>query len=101
MFFMEHSVHSHRRANVPSTPTQHDYNSAHTLTVTDFCFRRPVCRPSVCLSRIRSRKLSEMSAKFCRLYVGNRDQMSDFAPEVAKHSTATISGVCKPTVSLR
>ena len=44
---------------------------------------------SVCLSRIRSRKLSETGARFCHLYRKleslSKNMTSDFAPEVAKY----------------
>ena len=42
---------------------------SHTYSVRAFCFGRRVCRLSVvCLSRVRSRKLREIRAKFRHLY---------------------------------
>ena len=50
---------------------------------------RRVCLSVVCLSRVRSRKLGEICAKFRRLYrkseSENKNMTSDFAPEVAKY----------------
>ena len=58
----------------------------HTYSVTAFCFGRCVCL--VCLSRIRSRKLSEIGMKFRHLYrksgLPSKNMMSYFALEVAK-----------------
>jgi len=36
----------------------------HTVSVRALCFGRRVCLSSVCLSRVSSRKLSEIGAKF-------------------------------------
>jgi len=48
-----------------------------------------VCRPSVCLSRIKSRKLSEIGAKFHHLDSKsgspNKNMTSYFVPEVANY----------------
>ena len=44
---------------------------------------------SVCLSCVRSQKLSEIGTKFCHLYrklgLSSKNMMSDFATEVAKY----------------
>ena len=64
-----------------------------------------ICRLSVCLSRIRSQKLSERGATFRHVYrkLGSpsKNITSAFAPEVAKYpqkypAEATILGVCEP-----
>ena len=58
-------------------------------SVTAFCFARRVCLSVVCLSRVRSRKLGETSAKFRHSYTKStsesKNMTSDFAPEVAKY----------------
>jgi len=45
-----------------------------------------------CLSRVISRKLSEIGTKFRRLYrkseLSSKNMTSDFAPEVAKYPTS-------------
>jgi len=52
------------------------------------CLSSVVCLSSVCLSRVRSRKLSEMDAKFRHFYrksgSPSKNMTSHFAPEVAK-----------------
>jgi len=67
--------------------------SAHTLTVWElFVSVVPsvvVCVSSICLSRVRSRKINEIGAKFSHLYrksgSPSKNITSDFAPEMAKH----------------
>ena len=63
----------------------------YTYSVRAFCFGRRVCRLSICLSslsRVRSRKLREIRAKFRHLYrkLGSpsKNITSEFALEVAK-----------------
>ena len=50
------------------------------------CFGRRVCRLSVCLSRVRCRKLSQIGAKFhhfCKKSGSpSKNRTSDFAPEI-------------------
>ena len=52
-----------------------------------------VCLSSVCMSRVRSRILRDMSAKFRHLYgksgSESKNLTSDFAPEVAKYPQKT------------
>jgi len=71
-------------AHSAATTTTNYYYHSHTLSVRAFC---NVCR--VCLSCIRSRKLSELDTKFCCLYrklrSPSKNMTSDFAPEVAKY----------------
>ena len=79
--------------NVPSTPTQHDSNSArspflcsHTLTVTAFCVGRRVCRLSVCqISRTRRDRRQIWSPTCRKSGSPSKNMTSDFAPEVANH----------------
>jgi len=53
---------------------------------------------SVCLSRIRFRKLSKIGVKFCHLYKKSgllrKNTTSDFAPEVAKYPKSNPKIVC-------
>jgi len=62
---------------------------SHTYSVRAFCFSRRVCLSSVCQSRVRSRKLGEISAKFRHYYrksgSESKNMTSDFAPDVAKY----------------
>ena len=61
-----------------------------------FCFGRRVCRLSV--SRVRSRKLSEIGAKFRRLYgksmSPSKNITSDFASEVAIYPKSSTFQEC-------
>ena len=61
---------------------------SHTVGVRALCFSHRFCH--LCLSCIRSQKLSKISAKFCRLHrklgLPSKNMMSYFAPEVAKYS---------------
>jgi len=65
---------------------------SHIYSVRAFCFSRRVCRLfvclSVCLSRVRSRKLRDIRAKFYYPYeksgLESKNMTSDFAPEMAK-----------------
>jgi len=66
------------------------YLLTYTYSVRAFCFSRRICRLlSICLCCIRSRKLSEIGAKFCHLYRTSgslsKNIMSYFALEVAKY----------------
>jgi len=67
---------------------------SHTYSVRAFCFGRSICRLSVCLSRVRSCKLSEIGAKFYQLYrksgSASKNMTLDFAPDVAKYSVPTF-----------
>jgi len=76
-----------------------------------FCNGRRVCL-SVCLSRVRSRKLSDIGAKFrhlCRkLGSPSKNMTLDFAPEVDKYPKSSLKlqnspkwGECEPVASLR
>ena len=60
----------------------------HIYSVTVFCFGRCICLSVVCLSRIISKKLSEIRAKFihiCRkLGSESKNMTTHFALEVAK-----------------
>ena len=67
---------------------------SHTYSVRAFCFGRRVClsvclSSVVCMSRVRSRKLGEICAKFRHRYrksgSESKNTTSDFAPEVAKY----------------
>jgi len=66
---------------------------SHTFSVRAFCFGRriclSVCLSSVSLSRVRSRKLRTIRAKFRHPYkqlgLESKNIMSDFASEVAKY----------------
>jgi len=66
-----------------------DLLGSHTVSVRAFCSTRRICYLSVCLSRIRSWKLSEIGAKFHCLYrklVSPCKNMTSYlAPEVAKY----------------
>jgi len=61
---------------------------SHTYSVRTFCFGHHVCLLSVCLSRVRSRKLCKIYGKFCHHYKKSRSEgkniTSYFALEVAK-----------------
>ena len=64
----------------PQTPpTSRTHSKPHfwlrACSVRAFCFVRRVCL-SVCLSRVRSRKLVEIGAKFCRP-IGNRGHQQE------------------------
>ena len=68
--------------------------SRRTYSMRAFCFgRRALACLSVCLCRVRSRKLSKIGVKFRRLYrklrSPNKNMMPDFAPEVAKYSKSS------------
>ena len=68
--------------------------SCHLTCYCCFCFGRRVCRLSVCLSRVRSRKLSEIGAKkfrhFCRKSGSSSKNMrSDFSLEVVKYTKSS------------
>ena len=80
-----------------------------TYSVRAFCFGCCVCHLSlfvICLSRVRSRKLSEIGAKFHRLYrksgLPSKNMTSDFAPEVVKYpkSRPTLQNSQKECASL-
>jgi len=67
----------------------------HHVSISALCFGHRICL-SVCLSPIRSRKLSEIGAKFhhlCRkLGLPSKNMTSDFAPEVAKYPKSSYFG---------
>jgi len=74
---------------------------SHTYSVRAFCFSRSICHlfvslsvSVICLSRIISRKLSEIGAKFCRLCrksgSPSKNVTSAFAPEIAKYPNHKI-----------
>jgi len=63
---------------------------SHTISLTAFCIGRRVRRlSSACLFRVRSRRLSEIGAKFRRLFrksgSPSKNMTLDFAPEVAEY----------------
>jgi len=62
---------------------------SHTVSIRALCNSRHVCHLLVCLSRVKSLKLSETGMKFCHLYrkLGSpsKNMTSNFARKVAKY----------------
>jgi len=70
--------------------------SLHTVSLRAVCFGRRICLSSVCLFHVKSRKLTEIGAKFRQHYgkSGSRskNRTSDFAPEVVKYPKSSYFG---------